>query len=256
LGLALGRFRVPEIALGAFLAVAIFAIGAALQIINPENHNQYSQPANATPKSSASGGGIGSNERIAEYTEWAAWGTFLLAISTLGLWIVTWRGGLRQSRETRIIERAYISVEPGGIKPFEGRGGDDCVACDIIINNAGNLPARKLSWVIERAFSDDAYRRDFPLLMPEAGNIVLAPKVAAIKGANSVQTSEFDDAAEGAQPDRAWLYVWGRVSYHDGFCGGRWTEFCHRYNLRGATDYAVPKENGRYHEYGNRTDET
>lgn len=189
--------------------------------------------------------------------------TIVLALSTIGLWTATLRlwGAARdtaeqQSKDTEIIQRAYISVEPGGMKPFEGSGTDDRVACNIVINNAGNLPARKLSWVINRAFSADAYRKDFQITGVEVGNIVLAPKVVAVKGANSVQTAEFDDAAEGAKPDQAWLYVWGRISYHDGFRDGRWTEFCHRYNLLGAIDYIVPKDNGRYHEYGNQTDET
>src|SRR5258708_2217137 len=41
--------------------------------------------------------------------------TLVLAISTIGLWVVTWRGIGNQSRETRILQRAYLSVEPEGI---------------------------------------------------------------------------------------------------------------------------------------------
>src|SRR5580700_349525 len=50
--------------------------------------------------------------------------TIVLALSTIGLWTATLRlwGAARdtaeqQSKDTEIIQRAYISVEPGGISP-------------------------------------------------------------------------------------------------------------------------------------------
>jgi hypothetical protein len=41
--------------------------------------------------------------------------TAVLALSTIGLWIATWQGIRRQSKDTRILQRAYVSVEPGGL---------------------------------------------------------------------------------------------------------------------------------------------
>jgi len=38
-----------------------------------------------------------------------------LAVSTIGLWVVTSRGVKNQTLDTRILQRDYISVEPGGI---------------------------------------------------------------------------------------------------------------------------------------------
>jgi hypothetical protein len=164
--------------------------------------------------------------------------------------------GNRQIKDTRILERAYVSVEPGGIKPFIGQGAMDRIACNIFIHNAGNLPASKLSWVIRRGFSRDPFKKDFPITVPEVGDIIIAPKVKVPKGADAVSKADLDEMTDRAEPDTAWLYVWGRVSYNDGFRGGRWTQFCHRYNLLGAVDNAVPMGNGRYHENGNRTDES
>jgi hypothetical protein len=40
-------------------------------------------------------------QRLAVYTLWLAIFTGVLAVSTVGLWWVTWRSGLRQSREMR-----------------------------------------------------------------------------------------------------------------------------------------------------------
>lgn len=39
------------------------------------------------------------DERLADYTQLLAWFTAILAISTIGLWIVTWRGSNKQSRD-------------------------------------------------------------------------------------------------------------------------------------------------------------
>jgi hypothetical protein len=161
-----------------------------------------------------------------------------------------------QIRDARIVQRAFISVEPGGIRPF--KGDDDRIACDIIIRNAGNLPARKVAWFIDKKYSENPAEKDFPIAAitnQMLGDIVLAPKGKIRKGSIPSDKQTFDTYRNNAQPDRAWLFVWGRVSYHDGFRAGRHTDFCHRYNLRGARGFAIKRKNGRYHEYGNRTDE-
>jgi hypothetical protein len=162
--------------------------------------------------------------------------------------------GNRQIADTRILERAFISVEPGGTRPYAGE--DDRVACDIIINNAGNLVAKNVSWIIEREYSREWKRTNFPFDKTKlVGDIVIAAKGKIRKGALPTNREAFD-AAKDAPRDRAWLYVWGRVAYHDGFRAGRYIDFCHRYSLRGADGYKILEENGRYHEYGNQTDES
>src|SRR5262245_33862566 len=73
--------------------------------------------------------------------------TAVLALSTIGLWIVTGFGIRVQARDTRILQRAYLSVVPLGLHPFRL---DNRIGCNIGIKNSGNLPAREVSWVIHR----------------------------------------------------------------------------------------------------------
>jgi hypothetical protein len=44
--------------------------------------------------------------------------TFVLSVSTIGLWAATGIGIFIQTRDTRILQRAYLSVEPGGVAPY------------------------------------------------------------------------------------------------------------------------------------------
>jgi hypothetical protein len=76
------RFRTPEIFLGAFLAVAIFAMGML--------YASSVAPPNAKPESSAQNGAqqetakSGTDERIADYTWWLAVLTGALVLTALG----------------------------------------------------------------------------------------------------------------------------------------------------------------------------
>jgi|SRR5581483_5241561 len=170
-------------------------------------------------------------------------GTLVLAFFTFVL-----------SRDARRTQRAFIAVEPGGIRPFEGN--DRRIACDIIITNAGNLPARHVSWLIRRKFSTDAFESDFPINDRElVGDIVIAPRVPARKGGPPLDKDEFRQKRETAEEDRGWLYVWGIIQYHDGFVPNRQIRFCHRYNLRGESGMAITADKARYHEHGNSTEE-
>jgi hypothetical protein len=55
------------------------------------------------------------------------------------------------------------------------------------------------------------------------------------------------------------VYVWGKVTYDDGFGNLRFTKFCHRYPVEGATGdtargISIAADHGRYHEHGNDAD--
>jgi hypothetical protein len=55
------------------------------------------------------------------------------------------------------------------------------------------------------------------------------------------------------------IYVWGRVTYLDGFGKRRFTNFCHRYNTAmkkppAGGGYVIREEDARYHDYGNDAD--
>jgi hypothetical protein len=59
-----------------------------------------------------------------------------------------------------------------------------------------------------------------------------------------------------AIPTEKFLYVWGRVSYLDGFDEGRFTNFCHRYNtdmkdIPPGGGYRIKRTFARQHDNGN-----
>jgi hypothetical protein len=52
------------------------------------------------------------------------------------------------------------------------------------------------------------------------------------------------------------MYVWGEVTYTDGFGEPRFTKFCHRYNNQAIIPTSkcglwIPPEDARYHDHGN-----
>jgi hypothetical protein len=182
-----------------------------------------------------------------------AWFTWTLKRSTDNLWDVTRKGEERQQKDTRILQRAYISVEPGGVHKF--RDGTDRFSCEIIMRNAGNLPARNISWFISRKISD---KEDEVIFPPDTllGKIVLAPKVLTRSGSLFLSGDEIREKNSQWADKQYWIYVWGRVQYHDGFVEGRSIDFCHRYNIAAANDVGeIDEETARFHEEYNRTDE-
>jgi len=100
----------------AFLTVAVVAVGFAWKQPSGNKYNfAYLGVNDESTK-------IGTDERIAVYTWWLAIFTGVLAVSTVGLWIVTWRSARSQSldmqrslrianRQARTAERTLIELE-------------------------------------------------------------------------------------------------------------------------------------------------
>jgi hypothetical protein len=105
-------------ALEAYASILIVSIilmcGLAVYSSNPIQHEQHQQQA-ATHCTENGCAGSGADERIAVYTWWLAWFTFALAVSTVGLWIVTWRDSDTQASDTqeslRLTREAAASSE-------------------------------------------------------------------------------------------------------------------------------------------------
>jgi hypothetical protein len=190
----------------------------------------------------------------AYFTLWLVAFTGVLALSTIGLSAVTARGVRTQTADTRILQRAYISVEPGGI----------CLRIDgssimghIAIRNAGHLPARDLSWFVNIKWSANGSDDDFPL-SDGRGSVVITPGTATTRGSGS--SIVLQDLLVGCNADGeanrhlqapVYIYVWGAIDYNDGFSGGRVTKFCHRYNWMMRGKYDVDVRYARLHEFGN-----
>ena len=178
--------------------------------------------------------------------------TFLLFLATRKLVKDARKAAKRQENDSRILQRAYLSVQPDGVrrlfKPPE------TAHAGISIVNAGNLPARNIAWVINQAFSNDDGLKDFPVDRGKAeGANVIVPR------SHMIQSGQPFPAGLGtfATPESSskYLYVWGAVFYNDGFGDKRTTKFCHRYNginYNGSSD--IIAEHGRLHSYGNDAD--
>jgi hypothetical protein len=179
--------------------------------------------------------------------------TGLLAIFTARLWYTT-------QKDTRILQRAYIAVEPLGIHLMQN--GSELIG-HVAMKNAGHLPARKVSWFVNIHASESGEEHDslFPL-QPDKGNIVIVPGAAATRGsAKGVQVQTLNElSGAGAGVDReleksAYLYVWGAVRYDDGFKKMRTTRFCHRYSWNARKQYdnrcVIDAVDACYHEYAN-----
>ena len=105
-------------------------------------------------------------------------------------------------------------------------------------------------------FVDDRWLKDFPIKDDGfEGKNIIAAGIEMRKGATAIESQSFYAARNRGS---GWLYVWGEVRYDDGFANDRFTKFCFRYNMAGAsTDLAkegISKENARYHAYGNDAD--
>ena len=195
------------------------------------------------------------NDRIATYTLWLAIFTGALGVATIGLWVTTIFVGWNQSRDTRLLQRAYIAVAPRGVLPFDPAAPH--TVAHIAVMNAGHLPARNIRWCINTKFSSNGQLDEFPI--DEArlvGNNALSPGTVAERTQNDAITTEDFNALRGGG---AWYFVWGAVRYTDGFGETRTTRFCHRYGKDSfrhmpQADNRLMAEAAQYHEYGNDID--
>lgn len=201
------------------------------------------------------------DEALAYYTLWLMVFTGVLAAATLGLGGATFglyltgekQIGLiqQQAADTRILQRAYISVEPGGISASDTSG--KCHP-NIIIRNAGNLPARHVKWTIDWA-ADQNHRRSYlPIDESSAeGDNTMPPGSEMIQGGRIIYV--------GGGPNDIrkelglYVYVWGQVAYEDGFGESRVTRYCHRYNCANLEDIMTEASKfGARIIYGRRID--
>lgn len=163
---------------------------------------------------------------LAFITAWLVWATLGLRGSTDKLWQATIDADEARARDTQILQRAYISVEPAGIS-----ASTDIAKCHplIVIKNVGNLPAKDVCWFIEWAVSLDDRRSTFALNLEKLeGEVTLTPGAQMQQGGPIVYVG--DDPGDLKSQRGLYLYVWGLVRYDNGFGKSRRTQFCHRYN--------------------------
>ena len=96
--------------------------------------------------------------------------TFVLSVSTIGLWVATGIGIRNQSRETRILQRAYITARRRGIEILE----DGNIIGNLAFVNVGNLPARKFRAAVNICWSNNGNLSEFEELPLEQAVILPA----------------------------------------------------------------------------------
>jgi hypothetical protein len=147
---------------------------------------------------------------------------------------------LLQREETRALQRAYISVESAGIR--DATTGQ--LMGHVKITNVGHLPASQLKCQLEITPSND------PNWAPPASRGVddlggLHIGVSIKRGSPGISI-----------PAEQFIYIWGCVTYFDGFGEARFTNFCHRYNTArketpSGVGYRIRRKYARQHEHGN-----
>jgi hypothetical protein len=200
--------------------------------------------------------------------------TVVLAVFTGRLWFSTdklWEATKKlaidaentaqnQAADTRILQRAYIRVDPAGIGP--SRGESKCHP-NIIIKNAGNLPARHVRWCITWIVDKNDRRSDLPIEhLTVEGDNTMPPKAKMLQGGPIIYLG--DGPNELRNERGLYLYIWGAVFFEDGFGKDRTTRFCHRYNtvnldkaydkggvLRGRK---IDASEARFNRHGNEAD--
>jgi hypothetical protein len=235
-------FRAPELFLGILLAAFLFGMGFVAGSSQRSTQEQR--------KPDAFWGWLSDKPEgfFALWLTLVAAGQLLMFGVQLKLMRDTQQENIEHLKAT---QRAYLSVEGQGIHSLKYR--PESVA-HIAIRNSGRLPAGDVRWAITHAFSPNRDRTEFPLPATE-GSVVLPSQGKMLQGGPPITFSIELDTDPLVSP--RYLYVWGVVTYHDGFNPDRTIEFCHRYNCINAErdtngGYSIPAGSVRHNRYGNR----
>jgi hypothetical protein len=182
---------------------------------------------------------------VAYFTAWLVGFTGVLAASTIGLWIVTWQGAKRQSREMRdsigiaeraargshrsadIAERALVAGQRAFVSVAFGQNANRNIGTREISHwrfaptwlNTGNSPTRNMEnhvsmWWPDTELADDWCFPDYWYPGPRTPTLIgIAPK-STIEGQSiTVPVGIIADVIE----ERKFLYFWGWATYNDVF---------------------------------------
>jgi hypothetical protein len=222
------QYRLPDILVGCLLTIAVFSIG--MLFAAPFFHRDVEI---ASVKLS--------DWLLVLFNLFLVVFTGLLWWSTQALWRVTREIGERQSLDTRVLQRAYISTKGNDVRQIE----NDLVG-HVLIRNVGRLPATNIRWTIDMTASNDGDWRPPAIhegTLQPAGVLAIDGEVVRGGPGRPISTEQY------------W-YLWGLITYDDGFGEQRRTAFCHRYNtairqMRAGGGYLLTGKSSRQHEYGN-----
>jgi hypothetical protein len=171
--------------------------------------------------------------------------TGLLFIATCFLaWLA-----VSQSRDTHILQRAYIRAVPKGISNMTT--GE--IVGHVSFENVGKLPASNFRWIV-KPLTLESGTWEPPKLTD--GDLLAYSSVVNIAGIFRRGTAPI---GPGNTVSGKYWFVWGRVKYLDGFGKERFVSFCHSYpvarsEIPSGGGYEIKDEYARYHDYGNDAD--
>jgi hypothetical protein len=239
------KFRIPEIFLGCFLTVAIFLMGGL--IARPfliTQQREQNQASHAISEESISHGfwEKAADDPVAYFTLWLVGFTGVLAVSTIGLWIVTWRASASQARDMKasiaaaersadIARDAMIAGERAfvftiGLSPFW-----EIEPTTSLYNwrfrpnwkNSGDTPTSRMTMHSECVLRIDPLPQgfDFNYSTTDIGTALIPPNsethggIAPRNPAPAITPQDILDIQAG----RKFLYYWGWAKYFDVFPG-------------------------------------
>jgi hypothetical protein len=286
----LRRFGIPEIALGALLAVAIFAVGASVQIINPKNYGGEAQSGkNAAPISAPKPSeetDADTNGRIADYNRDLDWLTLCLVVANIALWWVTWRSSKRQSGDMQAaldhaqgalatVERAFVFIDGFNVELTTALDSDipnyewipsryrkdpglyiTRFAAQPRWKNGGNTPTDRLAIQIDWRMFSDGIPPDFEFPYRDGpGPLFLAPQAVEPTSYLVIPPAQalvdWGNNPAGVEPA---ILIWGRADYRDVFDKAHFVEWC--YWLRFSRPRRGDRMTASFIQWGqyNRTD--
>jgi hypothetical protein len=238
---------------------------------SPEYQQQPKQQQQADDTTDHKTSKVSTEERLAECTWWLAILTGVLAFSTLGLWVVSWRSGVRQSRDMlaslgeakrsadlaerdlTATQRAFVYLEHLDMSVIRDRS-ETAILCKVVPfwANSGNTPTKNLVIKTNWSPSDGDLPRDFsyPYSRPPT-SLFLEPRAKSGSTPMDIPIAHIHAATE----DRARLYVWGRADYKVVFDRPHFAQFCFRVDVSaGGADGGLWFGFAHYGEH-NRSDE-
>ena len=144
--------------------------------------------------------------------------------SVIALFTIVLAGvGKQQVTDNRILQRAYVSVEPQGIE-YLGQQ----VIGQVVFKNVGKLPATEFDSVVKKIEAHDAEWKVPNLTDADLPGFVGVIPIGAEapQGSAAITPSEVEQAQVSGDK---YLYVFGRAKFKDGFGSDRHVNFCHRY---------------------------
>jgi hypothetical protein len=144
----------------------------------------------------------------------------------IGVAIATLRAINRQGAHIINSERAWVLAYIDQTMQKHSMIGQEVLSTLCTIKNVGKTPARIIAWTCKRKDTEiDALDSE-----PAYGDVQgFIPQVLAPGDNLSCWLTWLPEKFDQADRDKLFLYVFGFVSYEDGFGGPRETRFCFRY---------------------------